>query len=82
MKRKLPRTQKALDAMLQSEYWRGMNNGHEEAKRAAVSADADMKRKRELARLEALSAATKLASAMGQSIGELARVMQSEANQL
>ena len=82
MKTKLPRTQRQLDALIEGAYHKGyqarMIHEEENTKKRAEQ----LKEKRATIRLDALKAATQLASVLGQSIGELTRAMASEADQL
>lgn len=78
----LPKTWKELHALLAEAHQTGYAKAMDEARSFAAQQKAELARKEKLVHLDALQACTKLASGLGQAIGELARAMQSEKGQL
>jgi hypothetical protein len=79
---KLPTTHRQLQNMLAEKYAIGYREGKLEAEAHNKDELKQLEKKQAYARMEALKAATALASALGQSIGELSRAMCSERGQL
>jgi hypothetical protein len=83
MKReKLPTKHTQLDQIKRAEYMRGWHDAEASLLAEQKKTNAGFTRQQLQTRMDALKAATQLASALGQSIGELSRAMCSEGGQL
>ena len=82
MRRRLPKTFKEIDALLLAADCKGYNRGRQDAEYQLKQKGLEIAERQKNLHLDALKAATALASATGQHIESLARIVQSEKGQL